>query len=152
MKLFSWNVNGLRSVFRTTFQDWLKKADPDILCIQEVKAETSELDERHTQLPGYWAGVWAPGAEQPDVWPNGATIAIHYAYGLDHPSAKMSRAAAYLARLEAFPDTRMPPNAVLQSTEFGNFRIATPDKDHPTGIPWIDELLDREGHYIPAVG
>ena len=104
------------------------------------------------QLPGYWAGVWAPGAEQPDVWPNGATIAIHYAYGLDHPSAKMSRAAAYLARLEAFPDTRMPPNAVLQSTEFGNFRIATPDKDHPTGIPWIDELLDREGHYIPAVG
>ena len=104
------------------------------------------------QLPGYWAGVWAPGTEQPDTWPDGATIAIHYAYGLDHPSAKMSRAAAYLARLEAFPDTRMPPNAVLQSTEFGNFRIATPDKDHPTGIPWIDELLDREGHYIPAVG
>jgi hypothetical protein len=103
-------------------------------------------------LPERWTGAWPPGQQQPGVWKRDAVVTIHYAYGLDRPSPKMSRAAAYLARLEAFPDTRSSPNAVLQLTEFGNFRIATPDADHPTGIPWIDELLDREGHYAPSVG
>ena len=115
-------------------------------------AELGEAPSGMLRLPRWQTGSWPLGQGQPGIWPRKASVAIHYAYGLDHPSAKMSRAAAYLARLESVPDTRMPPNAVLQSTEFGNFRIATPDEDHPTGIPWIDELLDREGHYIPAVG
>ena len=55
MKIFSWNVNGIRSVFKTTFQEWLKNNDPDIICLQEIKAEHSELTEEFTEIEGYYA-------------------------------------------------------------------------------------------------
>ncbi len=55
MKIISWNVNGIRSVFKTTFQEWLKENDADIVCLQEVKAEHTELTEEFTQIDGYYA-------------------------------------------------------------------------------------------------
>lgn len=55
MKIYSWNVNGIRSVFRTTFRDWLRSTDPDIVCLQETKADYTELSEEYTQIDGYYA-------------------------------------------------------------------------------------------------
>ena len=40
MKLASWNVNGIRAVVKKgTFQEFVKKERPDIICLQETKAE-----------------------------------------------------------------------------------------------------------------
>ena len=40
MKIYSWNVNGLRAVInKGAFEEFIKTADPDILCIQETKAK-----------------------------------------------------------------------------------------------------------------
>jgi exodeoxyribonuclease-3 len=55
MKLISWNVNGIRSVFRTTFKEWLKNSDPDILCLQETKATHTELGKEFTEIDGYYS-------------------------------------------------------------------------------------------------
>ncbi len=55
MKIFSWNVNGIRSVFRTTFRNWLNATDPDIVCLQEIKADFKELSKEYTQIDGYYA-------------------------------------------------------------------------------------------------
>lgn len=55
MKIFTWNVNGIRSVFRTTFRDWLAKNDPDIVCLQEIKADSKELADEFTKIDGYYA-------------------------------------------------------------------------------------------------
>jgi len=41
MKLLSWNVNGIRSVLKKGFLEFVNKHCPDILCIQETKAEPS---------------------------------------------------------------------------------------------------------------
>src|SRR3990170_2336291 len=43
MKIVSWNVNGLRSVLKKGFLDWVRKENPDILCLQEIKIRESEL-------------------------------------------------------------------------------------------------------------
>lgn len=43
MRIVSWNVNGLRAVYRKGFLEWLKKEEPDILCLQEVKANQDQL-------------------------------------------------------------------------------------------------------------
>lgn len=51
MKIYSWNVNGIRAVWnKGMFQKFIKEHDPDILCLQETKAhqEQSEVD-----APGY---------------------------------------------------------------------------------------------------
>lgn len=55
MKIYSWNVNGIRSVFRTTFMDWLKAADPDIVCLQEIKADVNDLTDGYKEIDGYYA-------------------------------------------------------------------------------------------------
>ncbi len=55
MKIFTWNVNGIRSVFRTTFRDWLKAEDPDIVCLQEIKADDAALTPEFSQIDGYYA-------------------------------------------------------------------------------------------------
>ncbi len=43
MKIISWNVNGIRAVHKKDlFLPFLKKYKPDILCLQETKAEESQ--------------------------------------------------------------------------------------------------------------
>ena len=43
MKILSWNVNGIRAVEKKGFLDWFAGEDPDILCLNETKAEPSQL-------------------------------------------------------------------------------------------------------------
>src|SRR3989338_11614908 len=44
LKIISWNVNGIRSILTKGFYDFVKKEDPDILCVQEIKAHPSDVD------------------------------------------------------------------------------------------------------------
>lgn len=51
MKLYSWNVNGIRAVVnKGAFQKFIKEHDPDILCLQETKAEQGQAE---LDLPDY---------------------------------------------------------------------------------------------------
>ena len=43
MKLYSWNVNGIRAVEKKGFLDWLDQEQPEIVCIQETKAHVEQL-------------------------------------------------------------------------------------------------------------
>ena len=51
MKLISWNVNGIRAIARKGFFDFIKDERPDILCIQETKAQEGQLgfDLKHVE-------------------------------------------------------------------------------------------------------
>ena len=55
--LLSWNVNGIRAVHKKGFLDWLAEADPDILCLQETRAEEDQLTAKLAQPDGY-RGYW----------------------------------------------------------------------------------------------
>jgi exodeoxyribonuclease-3 len=44
MRFFSWNVNGFRAALKKGFMDWLEEADPDVLCLQEIRCEWDEID------------------------------------------------------------------------------------------------------------
>ncbi|HEX3845314.1 MAG TPA: exodeoxyribonuclease III [Steroidobacteraceae bacterium] len=51
MKLYSWNVNGIRAVLKKgVFQTFMKAHRPDVLCLQETKAERGQIE---IDLPGY---------------------------------------------------------------------------------------------------
>ena len=45
MKLISWNVNGIRAVLKKNFLEFLEEQNPDVLLLQEVKAERDQVDE-----------------------------------------------------------------------------------------------------------
>ncbi|MBR3256994.1 exodeoxyribonuclease III [Candidatus Saccharibacteria bacterium] len=44
LSLYSWNINGLRAVLKKgNLQDFIEKESPDILCLQEIKCQESQL-------------------------------------------------------------------------------------------------------------
>lgn len=51
--LASWNVNGLRAADRKGFSDYVDSHNPDILCLQETKAQPDQLDDHLVNMPGY---------------------------------------------------------------------------------------------------
>lgn len=52
--LISWNVNGIRAVLKKGFPEFIKKYDPDILCLQETKAEQGQAVIDLPQYEEYW--------------------------------------------------------------------------------------------------
>jgi exodeoxyribonuclease-3 len=51
MKIYSWNVNGIRATLKKgTFQSFMAAHRPDIMCLQETKAERGQIE---IELPGY---------------------------------------------------------------------------------------------------
>ncbi len=62
LKIISWNVNGIRSVIKKGFADFVKKHDPDILCLQETKTPKDKID---ILFPAgyhqYWSHAYKPG-------------------------------------------------------------------------------------------
>jgi exodeoxyribonuclease-3 len=56
--LYSWNVNGIRAAQKKGLLDWLHATAPDVLCIQETKAEPDQLDDDLRVPDGYHA-YWA---------------------------------------------------------------------------------------------
>ena len=51
MKIYSWNVNGLRAVIKKrALQKFLEEEKPDILCLQEIKAKKEQIEYN---FPGY---------------------------------------------------------------------------------------------------
>ena len=55
MKIVTWNINGIRSVFKKYFLKWLKVEKPDIICLQEIKARSNDLSEDIKQIDGYYS-------------------------------------------------------------------------------------------------
>jgi exodeoxyribonuclease III len=55
MKIYCWNVNGIRAVLRKgEFQKFLAAHQPDILCLQETKAERGQVEIDLPDYHEYW--------------------------------------------------------------------------------------------------
>lgn len=53
LKLISWNVNGIRAVYKKGFFQWFVTEKPDILCLQETKATADQSPEELKKVEGY---------------------------------------------------------------------------------------------------
>ena len=53
MRLISWNVNGIRAVMKKDFPASLAAMQPDVLCIQETKAQDDQVKEALSGIEGY---------------------------------------------------------------------------------------------------
>ena len=55
MKIYSWNVNGIRAVLKKgTFQEFLAAHQPDVLCLQETKALRDQVEIDLPDYHEYW--------------------------------------------------------------------------------------------------
>ena len=53
LRIISWNVNGIRAAHKKGFLEWLAKENPDIMCVQETKANEDQLPADLKEIPGY---------------------------------------------------------------------------------------------------
>lgn len=63
MKIISYNVNGIRAALNKGFLDWLQKENPDVLCLQELKALPEQVDTSVFEKLGYHL-FWEPAQKK----------------------------------------------------------------------------------------
>ena len=86
MKIVSWNVNGIRALLqRNLLHPFMAAYDPDILCLQETKAQP---DQVRLDLPSHpyhhWNGAVRKGYAGTAVISKTAPLSIHQNMGLTH--------------------------------------------------------------------
>ena len=63
MKFVTWNVNGFRSALTQGFMDWVEKADPDALSLQEIRADWDQVDlGARRELESAYDICWFPAS------------------------------------------------------------------------------------------
>ncbi|MCL4691875.1 MAG: exodeoxyribonuclease III [Candidatus Hydrogenedentes bacterium] len=62
-RLISWNVNGIRAAGRNGFLEWLDREKPDVVCVQEIKANSDDVPQDLREPKGY-ASVWQPAKKK----------------------------------------------------------------------------------------
>jgi len=53
IKIGTWNVNGIRAR-QTQLQEWVEREQPDIVCLQEIKAVSDQVPAALCEMEGYW--------------------------------------------------------------------------------------------------
>jgi len=63
MKIMTWNVNGFRAILKKNFKETIQQLNPDVLCLQEIKAKPEQVTNEEITIPGY-VHAWNP-ADRP---------------------------------------------------------------------------------------
>ena len=53
MKIITYNVNGLRAALSKGFTQWLEEEQPDVVCLQETKAQPDQIPTLEFEALGY---------------------------------------------------------------------------------------------------
>ncbi len=83
MKLYSWNVNGLRACMNKGFNDFLAQADTDICCLQETKMQR---EQGNFDFPGYeefWNSAEKKGYSGTAVFSRTTPLNVTYGLGIE---------------------------------------------------------------------
>ncbi len=71
ISIISYNVNGLRSAIGKNLLHWLAQIQPDIVCLQEIKAQSADLPLLEIEALGYrhyWHPAQKPGYSGVSTW------------------------------------------------------------------------------------
>jgi len=86
MKITTWNVNGIRAVLQKGALNWVNQVQPDVLCLQEVKAyreQVTGLDELMAGYEGYWNSAAKAGYSGVAVYTRVKPLEVLYGLGDD---------------------------------------------------------------------
>jgi exodeoxyribonuclease-3 len=60
MMITTWNVAGLRALLRKNGWKWVNKFDPDVICLQEIKANPDQIAEKDQGIFSPYTAFWNP--------------------------------------------------------------------------------------------
>ena len=86
MKIVSYNVNGIRAAIKKGFYDWVKEEQPDVICIQELKAKQDQVDTAPLDEMGfhhYWMPAVKPGYSGVAIFSKIKPTHVEYGCGIE---------------------------------------------------------------------
>jgi len=140
MKIYSWNVNGIRATWKKgTLQGFMAAHKPDIVCLQETKAERGQIE---IELPGYheyWNSAVKKGYAGTAIFSKREPLSV--VNGFPKPFAKRFRFADELERDSA-------EEGRLITAEYPKFFLVTVYT--PNAKDDLSRLPLRHEHWDPA--
>lgn len=64
MRIISYNVNGIRAAITKGFLNWIQQANPDVICLQEIKATPDQIPLIDVELSGFPYHYWFPAQKK----------------------------------------------------------------------------------------
>lgn len=81
MKLFSWNVNGLRAALKKgAVQSMVEKYQPDVLCLQETKAKQGQAEVDFPQYEEFWNSAERAGYSGTAIFTKVKPLSVRYGF------------------------------------------------------------------------
>jgi exodeoxyribonuclease-3 len=140
LKLFSWNVNGIRAVLKKgLFQPFLDAYRPDIVCLQETKAERGQVEIELPQYREFWNSALKKGY-------SGTAI-----FSRQEPLSVVNGFPADFSRRFAFADELRRDSADegrVMTAEFADLYVVTVYT--PNAKDDLSRLNLRHKHWDPA--
>ena len=82
MKLISWNVNGIRAAQNKGFMNFATEKTPDVLCIQETKAQPDQIEIKLDGYTQFWNSAEKKGYAGTAIFTRAEPISISYGMGI----------------------------------------------------------------------
>ena len=86
MKIISYNVNGIRAAIQKGFIAWLSQENPDIICLQELKADEEQVDLDQIKSLGYhiyWQSAQKKGYSGVGIFTKIKPVSVQYGCGIE---------------------------------------------------------------------
>ena len=87
MNIISYNVNGIRAAINKGFVDWLKRESPDVICLQEIKANKEQVEISEIENLGYntfWFSAQKKGYSGVAIFSKQKPNHVEYGSGIDY--------------------------------------------------------------------
>lgn len=144
MDIISYNVNGIRAARKKGLLDWWQETSPEVLCLQETKAQPEQLDDSLLEPEGYHAyfhSAEKKGYSGVATFSKQEPRAVHYGMGIDKYDAE-----GRVLRLD-FEDLSVM-NVYLPSGSSGDHRQAIKEDFLQDFLPYVKNLLQEVPHLV----
>ncbi len=140
MKMFSWNVNGLRAVLKKgAFQEFLAKYDPDIICLQETKAKQGQAEVDLPEYEEIWNSAEKAGYSGTAIFTKVRPLSVRFGM-FDEQNEQFEW-------VDSFGDARTEGRLI--TAEFDDFYLV--DAYVPNAKDSLERLKYRETVWDPAL-
>lgn len=116
-KLISWNVNGLRACMGKGFEDFFRRADADVFCLQEIKLSQGQLAWTPKGYHAYWNYAQKKGYSGTALFSKQAPLFVSFGIGRQEHDAEGRVITAEFKNYYAV--TVYTPNAQRELTRLG---------------------------------
>lgn len=140
IKIYSWNVNGIRAVQKKgLWEPFIAAEQPDIICLQEIKAKPEQIDINIGDYQAYWFSAVKPGYSGTAILAKNAPLQVINGFPAD-----------IIKTYQVTGDTYGDPNAEgrVIAAEFDKFWVVTVYT--PNAKEDLSRIPLREKHWDPA--